>query len=76
MAEGGIGMIETCAMSSAAEMLVTGLTSGARSVSALSKNDVMRGTMTIMIPSTINLIDNASLKEGATLEESKPFPTI
>jgi hypothetical protein len=75
-AEGGIRMTEICATSSAAEMHVIELTTGTRSMSALSKNDVMRGTMTIMIPSTTNLIDNASLKEGATLKESKPFPTI
>jgi hypothetical protein len=46
------------------------------SVSALSKNDVMRGTMTIMVPSHTNLTGSAPLKEGATQEDSKTFPTI
>jgi hypothetical protein len=75
-AEGGIGMTEIYATSSAVEMHTIGLTIGARSVSALSKNDVMRGTMTIMVPSTTNLTDSAPTKEGATQEESKPFSTI
>jgi hypothetical protein len=35
-------------------------------VSALSKNDEMRGTMTIMVPSMTNLTDSAPLKEGTT----------
>jgi hypothetical protein len=73
--EGGIGMTEICA-SSAAEMDATGLTIGARSVSALSKNDEIRGTMTIMVPSTTNLTDSAPLKEGATQEESRLSPMI
>jgi hypothetical protein len=76
VAKGGTGMIGTCAMSSTAEMHVTGLTTDARSMSALSKNDVMRGTMTIMVPSMKNLTNNAPLKEGATQEESKTFPMI
>jgi hypothetical protein len=45
-------------------------------VSVLSKNNAMRGTMTIMVPSTTNLTDSAPLKEGTTQEESKLFPTI
>jgi hypothetical protein len=45
-------------------------------VIALSKNDMMREIMTIMVPSMTNLTDSAPLKEGATQEESKPFPTI
>jgi hypothetical protein len=61
-----IGMTEICATSSVEEMHTIGLTTGARSVSALSKNDMMRGTMTIMVPSMTNLTDSAPLKEGAT----------
>jgi hypothetical protein len=38
VAKGGIGITETCVMSSAAEMHTTGLTNGARSVSVLSNN--------------------------------------
>jgi hypothetical protein len=45
-------------------------------VSVLSKNNAMRRTMTIMVPSTTNLTDSAPLKEGTTQEESKLFPTI
>jgi hypothetical protein len=75
-AEGGIGMTEICAMSSATEMHVIRLTTNARRVSVLSKNGVMRGTMTIMVPSMTNLTDSTPLKEGTTQEESKPFLTI
>jgi hypothetical protein len=74
--KGEIGMTEICATSSMAEMHVIGLTADARSISSLSKNDVMRGTMTIMVPSTTNIIESAPLKEGTTQEESKPFPMI
>jgi hypothetical protein len=58
------------------EMHAIGLTTGARNGSALSKNDVMIGTMIIMVPSITNLTDSAPLKEGATQEESMPFPMI
>jgi hypothetical protein len=74
--EGGIGMTDICMASSATELHMTGLIAGIRSVSALSKNDVMRGIMTIMVPSTTNLTDNALVKEGATQEESKLSPMI
>jgi hypothetical protein len=74
--EGIIGMIEICAMSSVAEMHATRLTTDARSMSASSKSDVMRGSMNIMAPYMTDLTDSAPLKEGATREESKPFPTI
>jgi hypothetical protein len=68
VAEGRIGMTEICVTSSAVEMHVTGLTTSVRSVSALSKNNVIRGTMIIMVPSMTNLTDSALLKEGATQE--------
>jgi hypothetical protein len=71
--EGRIRMTEICVTSSVAEIQVIGLTSGARSMSALSKSEVMRGTMTIMVPSMTNLTDSAPLKEVPTQEESKPF---
>jgi hypothetical protein len=69
-------MTKICVKSSEVEMHVTGLTNGARSMSALSKNDMMRGTMTIMVPSMTNLTDSAPLKEGTTQEESKLSPII
>jgi hypothetical protein len=75
-AEGGIGMTEICVTSSTAEMHVIGLTTGARSVSAWSKNDMMRGTMIIMVPSMTNLTNRAPLKEGTTQEESRLFLII
>jgi phage gp45-like len=36
---------------------------------------VVRGNMTIMVPSTTNLTDSTLPKEGATQEESKLFST-
>jgi hypothetical protein len=76
MAEGGIRKTEICAMTSAIEMHTVGLTTGAKSMSTLSKNNKMRGTMTIMVPSMTNLTDSAPLKEGATQEESQLSSTI
>jgi hypothetical protein len=70
VANGGIGITKICATSSAVEMHAIGLTTGARRVSALSKNDVMRGTMTIIVPFMTNLTDSA------THEESKDFSMI
>jgi hypothetical protein len=55
---------------------MVGLTTVAMIVSVLSKNDMMRGTMTIMVTSMTNLTGRAPLKEGTTQEESKPFPMI
>jgi hypothetical protein len=49
-----------------AEMHMTRLKTGARSVNTLSKNDEMRRIMTIMVPSMTNLTDNTPLKEGTT----------
>jgi hypothetical protein len=74
--EGKIRVIKICTTSYAAEMHAIGLTTGVRCMIALSKNDVKRGTMTITVPSTTNLTDNAPQKEGATQEESRHFPTI
>jgi hypothetical protein len=54
-------------------MHVTGLTTDARSLTALIKNDVMRGTMTIMVLSTSNLTNSAPLKVGANLGGVKAF---
>jgi hypothetical protein len=73
VAEGGIRMIEICVMSYAVEMHTTRLTTGVRNVSVVSKNDMMRGTMTIMVPSMTN---STLLMEGTTQEDSKLFPMI
>jgi hypothetical protein len=71
--EGEAGMTEFCMMSSTIEMHVVGLKAGARSVSALNRSSVKKGTMTTTVPITINLTDSVLLKEGAMLEESKLF---
>jgi hypothetical protein len=76
VAEGVIGKTETCVTSSVAEMHVAALTVDGRSMSALSKNGVMKETMTTMVLSITSLTDSVSLKEGATQEESKPSPMI
>jgi hypothetical protein len=68
-------MTETCTTSSVAEMQAVGSTTGARSESALCWNDMMIGTMIMMVASMTNLIDNAPLREGVIQEESKPFRT-
>jgi hypothetical protein len=66
VAQGRIGMTKICMTSFTAEMHMTRLKTGARSVNTLSKNDEMRRTMTIMVPSMTNLTDNTPLKEGTT----------
>jgi hypothetical protein len=71
-----IGMTKISVTSSVAEMHATGLTIGIRSMSTLSKNDMMRGTMTIMTPSMTNLTNSALLKMGTIQEESKLSPMI
>jgi hypothetical protein len=55
-------------------MHADGSKTGAKSKSALSRSDVMRGTMIIMVPSMTNLTDNAPLKEGIMQGGLKPFP--
>jgi hypothetical protein len=76
VAEGVIGKTETCVTSSVAEMHVAALTADGRSMSALSKNGVMKETMTTMVLSITSLTDSVSLMEGAIQEESKPSPMI
>jgi hypothetical protein len=63
-----LGMTETCATSSMAEMHAAGSKTGAKSESALSRSGAMRGTMNIMVPSTTNLTYKALLKEGVMQE--------
>jgi hypothetical protein len=64
MAEGMIGMTVTCVTSSMIEMHAFGSKTGAKSESACSGNDTMKGTMLIMVPTMTNLTNNAPLKEG------------
>jgi hypothetical protein len=63
--EGKTRMTETCVTSFAAKMHVAGSKTSIRSMSALNRNDVKRGTMTIMVPIMTNLTDSTLLKEGA-----------
>jgi hypothetical protein len=46
----------------------------AKSETALSRNDMVRGTLIIMLPSMTNLTNNTPLKEGVIQEESKNSP--
>jgi hypothetical protein len=75
MAKDVTGMTETCATSSAVEMHVAGSITGAKSLSAMSSNDMMRGTMIIMVLPMTNLTDSAPRMSGTTHKESRPFPT-
>jgi hypothetical protein len=56
-------------------MHTTGLKTGARSVSALNRSSVKKGTMTTTVTIMINLTDSILMKEDTTQEESKLFPT-
>jgi hypothetical protein len=58
-----IRITETCMTSSMAEMHAAGSKIGAKSNGALSRNNEMRGTMIIMVPSMTNLTDDAPLRE-------------
>jgi hypothetical protein len=64
-AEDETEMIEICVMSSAAEMHATGLKTGIRSVSAVNRSSVNKGTMTTTVPIMTKLTDSILLKEGA-----------
>jgi hypothetical protein len=68
------GMIEICMTSSTAEMHAVGLKTSIRSVSALNRSSVKKGTMTTTIPITTNLT-NSLPKEFTMQEESRLFPT-
>jgi hypothetical protein len=76
VAEDKTGMTEICATSSAAEMHMTGLKNGARTMSALNRSSVKKGTMTTMIPIMANLTDSVLPKGGAMQEESRLFPRL
>jgi hypothetical protein len=75
VAEDEIRMAKICMTSSTAEMHATGLKTGARSMIALNRSNVKKGTMTTTVPIMINLTDSVLSKEGTTQEVSKVFPT-
>jgi hypothetical protein len=64
MFEDKTGMTEICATSSTVEMHTVGLKTGVRSVSALNRSSVKKGTMTTMVPIMTNLTDSVHPKEG------------
>jgi hypothetical protein len=71
------GMAETnmtCVMSSATEMQAARLKTGTEIGSVMSKSSAMRGTMTIMAPTTVSLTDNVLLKEDTFHEVSRLIP--
>jgi hypothetical protein len=49
---------ETCVTSSAIEMHATGSKTDVKNETVSNKNNAMRGTMTIMVPSTMNHTNN------------------
>jgi hypothetical protein len=55
-------------------MHTTGSKISVRSVSALNRSSVKKGTTTTMVPIMTNLTDNVLSKGGAMLEESRLFP--
>jgi hypothetical protein len=59
---------------STAEMHTAGSKISVRSVSALNRSSVKKGTMTTMVPIMTNLTDSVLSKGGAMLEESRLFP--
>jgi hypothetical protein len=63
-AEGIVGTTVTCVMSSTTEMHAIGSKIGTESKSAWNKNNAMRGTMIIMVPTMTNLTGTTPLKEG------------
>jgi hypothetical protein len=64
VAEGKLGMTETCATLSAAKMHATGLKTDIRSMTALNRCDVNRGTMTTMVPLMTILTDSILTRES------------
>jgi hypothetical protein len=67
-------MIKICMMSSAVEMHVIGSKTGVRSISALNRSSVKKGTTTTMVPITTNHTDSILPKGGGAMqEESRPF---
>jgi hypothetical protein len=57
-AEDETGMTKICVTSSTAEMHMAILKTGARSASALNRSSMKKGTMTTIVPITIDLTDS------------------
>jgi hypothetical protein len=73
---GETGITVACMTSSTVEMHMVKSRTDVRSVSALIRSDVKRGTMIIIVPIMTNLTNNALPSEDAMREESRHFPTI
>jgi hypothetical protein len=58
------GTTKICVMSSTVEMHKARSKTGVRSVSALNRSNMKKGTMTAMIPIATNLTDSVLLKWG------------
>jgi hypothetical protein len=71
VAENKIGTTRTWAMSSTIEMHPTWLKTGAKNEVASNESDAMKGTMIIMVPSTINLTGTIPWKEDLMKAGSK-----
>jgi hypothetical protein len=74
-AEDKTRMTKIFVTSSAAEMHVTGLKTGARSTSILNRSSIKKGTMTTTVHILTNLTDSVLSKGGAMQKESRHFPT-
>jgi hypothetical protein len=72
-AEDETGMTQICTTSSAAEMHATGLKTSARSMSALNRSSVKKGTMTTTIPNMTNHTNSVHSRGGAMQGESRLF---
>jgi hypothetical protein len=71
MTKNKIGTTGTYATLFVTKMHTTRLKTGAKSETASSANDTVKGTMTIMVSSTINLTDTVPRKEDAMRAGSK-----
>jgi hypothetical protein len=69
------GMTKICTMSSAIEMHAVGLKTGVRSVRALNRSSMKKGTMTTMVSIMTNLTDSILLQGRTIQEESRLFTT-
>jgi hypothetical protein len=65
VAEDETRMIEICTMPSTTEMHVAKLKTSVRSMSALNRSSMKRGTMTTMVPVMTNLTNNNVLPKGS-----------
>jgi hypothetical protein len=72
-AEDETGMTQICMTSSAAEMHATGLKTSARSMSALNRSSVKKGTMTTTIPNMTNHTNSVHSRGGGQCRGSQGF---